>query len=157
MISVSPLARLALALVLSIEGTAFLRAEISPSSAAFFLDFEKDDPNVRLVQGTRRVQGPYGGALEFTTAFQYAGVDFAHKLDGIQAMSVGGWFFPRRSGEQSFFSRGVIEAGPQGERFFRANPEWVNFVLGTDQHGFFLGTINGNGWMPFPHVTLNEV
>jgi len=157
MISVSPLARLALALVLSIEGTAFLRAEISPSSAAFFLDFEKDDPNVRLVQGTRRVQGPYGGALEFTTAFQYAGVDFAHKLDGIQAMSVGGWFFPRRSGEQSFFSRGAIEAGPQGERFFRPTAEWVNFVLGTDQHGFFLGTINGNGRMPFPHVTLNEV
>jgi len=31
------------------------------------------------------------------------------------------------------------------------------FVLGTDQHGFFLGTANGNGTMPFPHVTLNEV
>jgi dienelactone hydrolase len=33
----------------------------------------------------------------------------------------------------------------------------VNFVLGTDPHGFLLGTINGNGTMPFPYVTLNEV
>jgi dienelactone hydrolase len=63
----------------------------------------------------------------------------------------------RRSGEQSFFFRGVPEIGPQGERFFGRQEKWVNFVLGTDQRGFFLGTINGNGIMPFPHVTLEEL
>jgi dienelactone hydrolase len=51
----------------------------------------------------------------------------------------------------------VPEIAPQGERVFRPNDQWVNFVLGTDQHGFLLATANGNGSMPFPHVTLNEV
>ena len=44
-----------------------------------------------------------------------------------------------------------------GERLFRPDPRRVNFVLGTDQHGFLLGTVHGNGSMPFPHVTLHEV
>jgi hypothetical protein len=40
---------------------------------------------------------------------------------------------------------------------FRPRESWVNFVLGTDQHGFLLGTVHGNGSMPFPHVTVDEV
>src|SRR5207248_3364800 len=82
---------------------------------------------------------------------------FSRRLDGIRAMTVGGWFFPRRSGEQYFFFRGLPEVPPRGERMFRPADTWVNFVLGTDQHGFLSGTINGNGTMPFVHVTLNEV
>ncbi len=103
------------------------------------------------------------GHLEFTTASQYAEVgkdamrEIARRLDGIKAMSVGGWFYPRRSGEQVFFSRGLPETGPLGERLFRPREDWVSFCLGTDQHGFLLCTIHGNGRMPFPYVTLNEL
>jgi hypothetical protein len=134
-----------------------VRADIEPVRPPLFLDFEKDEPNVKLFHGVRRVQGRFGGALEFTTALQYAEVESSRALDGIQSMTVGGWFFPRRSGEQYFFFRGMPEIGPLGERFFRPATNWVNFVLGTDQRGFLLGTINGNGSMPFAHVTVNEV
>jgi hypothetical protein len=72
-------------------------------------------------------------------------------------VTIGGWFFPRRRGEQYFFFRGMPEIGPQGERYFRPADNWVNFILGTDQHGFLLGTIHGNGSMPFVHVTVNAV
>lgn len=133
------------------------RSEVGPAGAAMFFDFEAEEPGVHLVNGAKRVQGRFGGGLEFTTALQYAEAEFSGRLDGIQAMSVGGWFFPRRNGEQSFFFRGLPEVGPLGERFFPAAKNWVNFVLGTDDRGFFLGTINGNGGMPFPHVTVNEV
>ena len=34
---------------------------------------------------------------------------------------------------------------------------WVNFFLGTDQHGFLMGCVNGNSRMPFPLVTLSHV
>ena len=44
-----------------------------------------------------------------------------------------------------------------GRRFFRPEKDWVNFVLGTDNRGFFLATANGNSFMPFPHVTVNEL
>ena len=132
------------------------RAEIKPSDAALFLDFESHPEDVRLFHGAKQIQGKHG-ALEFTTAMQYAEVSASLPLHGIKAMTVGGWFFPRRSGEQYFFFRGMPEIGPQGERRFQPNERWVNFVLGTDQHGFLLGTINGNGIMPFPHVTVNEI
>jgi len=72
-------------------------------------------------------------------------------------MTVGGWFFPFRSGEQNFLFRGVPEIGSGGERFFRPSERFVNFILGTDQHGFLMGTINGNGIIPFAHVTVDEV
>lgn len=134
-----------------------LQAEITPAEATLFLDFKTNKPGLKLFQGARLVEGKFGHALEFTTALQYAELEFSRRLDGLQAMSIGGWFFPRRSGEQSFFFRGLPEIAPQGERMFRPEAQWVNFVLGTDQHGFFLGTINGNGGMPFPHVTVNEV
>jgi dienelactone hydrolase len=134
-----------------------VRADVEPAGAALFLDFEKDGTKVMFFHGVRHIQGRFGGALEFTTALQYADVEFSCRLDGAPAMTIGGWFFPRRSGEQYFLFRGVPEVGPQGERFFRPADNWVNFVLGTDQHGFLLGTIHGNGSMPFPYVTVNEV
>ncbi len=144
-------------LVLLVLAEAPVRARIGPEGAALWLDFEKEEAAVTLPNGVRRIEGRFGGALEFTNVLQSAEVEFSRKLDGIEAMTVGGWFFPRRSGEQYFFCRGVPETGPQGERFFRPADDWVNFVLGTDQHGFLLGTINGNGSMPFAHVTVNEV
>jgi pimeloyl-ACP methyl ester carboxylesterase len=108
-----------------------------------------------------------GQPLEFIHALQWAELDpvemrhLARSLDGIRAMTVGGWFLPRRSGEQLFFFRGLPEIAPQGERLFRPRTDGpgrcVIFCLGTDQHGFLMGTINGNGRMPFPYVTLNEL
>jgi hypothetical protein len=83
--------------------------------------------------------------------------EFSRKLDGIDAMTVGAWVRPVKSGEQIFFGRGVPERGPNGERMFRPNEGWVNFIIGTDHRGFLMGTIHGNGSMPFPFVTLNEV
>lgn len=121
------------------------------------LDFAAGSDGVRLFHGAAHVAESASGALEFTTALQYAEVDFAGRLDGAEAATIGGWFFPRRSGEQSFLFRGLPEIGPHGERFFRPRNRWVNFVLGTDQHGFLLGTIHGNGRMPFPYVTIDEV
>src|SRR2546423_9018368 len=133
-----------------------LPAQIGPSDSAVFLDFERDEPGLRLEHGARRIRGHYGAALEFSTALQCATIHLSHRLDGIKAMSIGGWFYPRRTGEQAFFCRGLPEVAPGGERLFPRNEQWVSFLLGTDQHGFFCGTINGNGWMPFPHVNLNE-
>src|SRR5688572_2862398 len=118
-----------------------------------FLDFEQDDPRIKLLHGAKRVDGK----LEFTSALQFAEVNFFRALDGAKAASIGGWFFPRRSGEQYFMFRGAPEIAPLGERFFRPTNSWVNFVLGTDQRGFLMGTINGNGTMPFVHVTVNQV
>ncbi len=134
-----------------------LQADVEPAGAVLFLDFNEDQSPAKLLNGAHRIDRKFGHALEFTTALQYAEVDFSQRLDGVKAMSVGGWFFPRRTGEQSFFFRGLPEIAPQGERLFRPNDQWVNFVLGTDQHGFLLGAIHGNGSMPFPHVTVNEV
>ena len=122
-------------------------------ACVLFLEFEVDHPGLKLLNGARRVDG----TLEFNTATQYAELEFSRQLDGAKAASIGGWFFPRRNGEQYFMFRGVPEIGPLGDRFFRPTNTWVNFVLGTDQRGFLMGTINGNGSMPFVHVTVNEV
>jgi dienelactone hydrolase len=131
----------------------FLLTPAAVAEPALHLDFARDMPDVKLVGGAKRLEA----ALEFTNPLQYAEVPFARKLDGIDSITVGVWVYPKRAGEQCFFFRGVPESGPNGERMFRPNDKWVNFVLGTDQHGFFLATANGNGTMPFPHVTLNEV
>lgn len=95
--------------------------------------------------------------LEFTTAAQHREVDLAGRLDGVGAATIGAWVFPKRTGEQVFFSRGLPECGPNGERMFLPREGWVSFMLGTDPHGFLMGTIHGNGSMPFPFVTLNDV
>jgi dienelactone hydrolase len=122
------------------------------------LEFEgADDEGVRIVGDANRVTGRFGGAIEFTNHLQRVELPLAREFDSIKAITVGGWFFPRRSGEQYFFFRGLPRTAPQGERMFRPQERWVNFVLGTDRRGFLLGTIHGNGTMPFPHVTIDEV
>ena len=63
----------------------------------------------------------------------------------------------QRRGEQVLLGRGMPETGPGGERMFQPAKDWVNFFLGTDQHGFLMGCINGNSRMPFPLVTLSDV
>lgn len=50
------------------------------------LNFEKDDPRLKLFHGVRRVDG----TLEFNTGLQYAELEFSHQLDGVKAASVGG-------------------------------------------------------------------
>lgn len=118
------------------------------------LEFGDDLPaGVRLVHGARRAEG----ALEFTHPLQYAEIDLPRRLDGLSALTVGGWFFPRGRGEQYFFFRGLPEYSGLGERWLRPAPEWVGFVLGTDARGFLMGAVHGNGSMPFPYVTLDEV
>ena len=142
------------------------RGGLSPAGAAVYVDFRQGAAD--LAHGGRplRLRGlrwHAGQPLEFTHALQWAEVDeegmsaVARKLDGIEAMTAGGWFFGRRTGEQTFFSRGLPETAPQGERMFRPSEHFVTFCLGTDQRGFFLATVHGNGRMPFPHVTLNEL
>jgi hypothetical protein len=120
-------------------------------------DFATGTQGVRLMNGAKRVTGDFGGAIEFSTALQFAEFDFAKKLDGIESASIGGWFFPRRSGEGAFLFRGLPEIAKRGERRFPPAEQWVNFFLGSDQHGFFMGCLNGNSQMPFPLVTLDEL
>jgi dienelactone hydrolase len=78
-------------------------------------------------------------------------------LDGIEALSVGAWVRPLRRGEQHFLARGEVEIAPAGDRLFKPREDLVTFLLGTDERGFFMGAVHGNGRMPFPFVTLNEV
>ena len=130
----------------------------APPDAAVFVDFDEDEtPPAALFHGAKRVTGRFGTAVEFTDALQYAEVDFSRRLNGAKAATVGGWFMPKRAGEPSLLFRGVPRVGPNGERMFLPQQDWVNFLIGTDQHGLFLGAVHGNGRMPFPLVTLNDV
>lgn len=131
-------------------------AQVTPSGAALFLDGRHTN-SLRLFHGAKWIAHSNGARLEFTAPLQYAEMSLDESLDRVDALTVGGWFFPRRSGEQYFIFRGTPETGSLGERFFRRSGRFVDFVLGTDQHGFLLGTINGNGIMPFPQVTVNDV
>ncbi|GEM_PF-1197708 len=133
------------------------RADIGPEGAALFLKFDSADPALQLSPGIKRVDGKFGHALEFTDALQHAEVSFSRRLNGISAMTVGGWFFPRRTAEQYFVFRGVPQISERGDRMFPPARGWVDFLLGTDHRGFFMGTIHGNSFMPFPHVTVNEL
>jgi Abhydrolase family/Concanavalin A-like lectin/glucanases superfamily len=129
-------------------------AEIVSGDAVQWLDFERGDAGMRLENGAR--WNEKSRALEFMDAAQFAEQKFSQKLDGLAACSIGGWFFPRRAGEQAWLCRGVPEVGENGERFFRRAEDWVKVLLGTDQRGFLLGCVNGNSRMPFPLVTLDE-
>src|SRR3954466_7866969 len=132
-------------------GTAF--GQLSRTGAIFFADFRTSSEGVHLLNGARWETN--ANALLFDTSLQYAELSENASFDGLKSLTVGGWFFPRRSGEQVFLFRGLPEIGPLGERFFRRSDQFVSFLLGTDQHGFFMGTINGNGMMPFAHVTVD--
>lgn len=138
---------------------------VTPRGALLYVDFARDPKGRCRLVGARwgdlehdPLQAAHGPALEFSGPYQYAEVDLpTGALDGAAAVTVGGWFYTRRSGEQYFLSRGVPQVDPLGNRIFRPRNDWVNFVLGTDEHGFFLGTIHGNGSLPFAYVTVNEV
>jgi dienelactone hydrolase len=130
--------------------------QVTPAMSSLFIDGRQTN-GVRLVHAPQWQGHSNGARLEFTTPIQLAECALPSTLDGAGELTVGGWFFPRRSGEQYFIFRGVPEIGANGERFFRRNDRFVTFVLGTDQRGFLLGTINGNGNMPFPLVTVSEV
>jgi dienelactone hydrolase len=103
------------------------------------------------------------GFLSFNQSTQAAYLDapgtreLSRRLGGVESLSIGGWFQCRRSFEQLLLRRGQVDVGDLGERLFPPDDTFINFCLGLDQHGFLLGTINGNGRMPFPHVTVNRV
>src|SRR5262245_1471179 len=84
---------------------------LGPDGAALFLDFAgrtETPAGLRL----HRLKPPAEG-LEFTEPLQYAELDddamarFARAIDGAPALTIGGWFLPRRAGEGCFLSRGV--------------------------------------------------
>src|SRR5262245_36265978 len=130
-------------------------AQISGTNSALFLDFLEPQP-VRLT-GARHERSGTNGWLAFHSPTQFANTNWSGRLKGAKACSIGGWFFIQRRGEQVFFARGLPETAPGGERVFRPAGDWVNFFLGTDQHGFLMGCLNGNSRMPFPLVTLSDV
>ena len=145
-------------------------AAIAPQDAVVYFDFEKGLEDLARPARSLRLHGArygdlahdpmqlrHGRALEFTTPLQFAEIELNRALHEARSATVGGWFYTRRKGEQAFFFRGLPEIAPLGQRMFRRHDQWVNFVMGTDDHGFFMGTINGNGEMPFPHVTVNEL
>lgn len=122
--------------------------------SALQYDFAQEKATLHLCNGVRQ----HDGALEFTNSLQYADLNYPPKLlEGAQAATIGGWFFPRRSGEQAFLFRGLPEIAPLGERRFPPAKGWLNLFLGMDHHGFLMGCLNGNGEMPFPLVTLDEL
>ena len=130
--------------------------------------YEKAQVGVELIGGPQeasegRLEWVFAPPREFTNAFDYLEVgpegmrEVAGKLKGIEAMSVGVWVYCRRTGEQALFCRQVPVVAADSERVFTPSDAFVVFLLGTDQHGFLMGNIRGNGRMPFPRVTLNEV
>jgi len=139
---------------------------MNPADTALYYDFRTGPRNLAGMGRPlrlHRLAWQMGQPLAFTDPIQLAEADpeemehLAGMLDGIRAMSIGGWFFCRRVGEQVFFSRALPELGPNGERMFRPNDRSVTFMVGSDQHGFMMGTVHGNGRMPFAHVTLQEL
>src|SRR5205085_8003785 len=115
------------AILFSLIGSHLASAAIDSNGATFFHQF-----------ATNAARG-----MSFVRPDEALTIPFSNRLDGIQSASVGGWFYLRRSGEQALFSRGLPECGPNGERMFPHQDKWVNFLIGTDQRGFFLGAING--------------
>jgi len=161
--------RIAVIFVFGALAAGLAQAEIAPSAAVVYFDFGKGTGDLAKPGRGLRLNGAKWGqtgdpmqkqlgvTLQFSNPAQFAEMEFSRSLDGIEAMTVGGWFYCKRVGEQYLFSRGLPEIEVGGERRFRRKEDWVNFVLGTDQRGFFLGTINGNGGSVDPRVTVNEL
>jgi hypothetical protein len=101
------------ALLICLCGPLAVAQETSPPEAVWRSDFANPHDGVKLMHGVQRVSGSFGAALEFTSALQYAEVDFSRKLDGIQAATIGGWFFIRRRGEGCFLFRGTPQIAPR--------------------------------------------
>ncbi len=150
--------RVLLTIVIAAFSAVVFGGELLQREAILFLDF-KAELGGGVVRGgkVRHVRGSFGGAAQFRRADDHLEARLDRKLDGLEAITVGGWFFTRRTGEQVLFSRGMPEIDENGMRRFPPQERWVNFVLGTEQRGFLMGTINGNGAMPFPYVTVDDV
>jgi len=99
-------------------------ADTLPRGSILHLDFSRGAEGMRLMHGAKHVTGSFGGAIEFTAPLQYAETDFARKLDGAQAATIGGWFYVRRAGEGTFLLRGQPQVAPLGERTFRPAEGW---------------------------------
>jgi dienelactone hydrolase len=148
-------------------GAVELRLPVGPEMCLVYFDFARGNRNLGTCGGEVVLWGnPKRGAdgwLEFSSDRQYGELDgggmreLSRRLAEVRAVTVGGWFWVRRNVEQSLVSRGGVQIGPLGERFFRSADTMVNFCLGTDRRGFLAGTINGNGSLPFVHITVNDV
>src|SRR5687768_8499903 len=127
---------------------------LDPKGAVLYFDFSANVENLAKPESGLRMRGARQTdlkhdvmqpsslkALEFRTAFDVAETDLVRSLEGAQSATIGGWFYTRRKGEQILLARGIPEISPHGDRFFRPEKDWVNFVLGTDQRGFLFGTI----------------
>jgi dienelactone hydrolase len=110
-----------------------------------------------LHDGARIASQGDARCIELTSANQYATVPIARQLNGVKSATVTVWVYPRRSGEQDFVARGEVTIDEMGNRILRPEKTYVNFLLGTDRHGFLCGALHGNGRMPFAFVTLNEL
>ena len=121
------------------------------------ITFDPPPRGLTLHEGLKIIRHDRATCLEFVTPSQYATLPLGHALNGVDSAAISAWVYPRRAGEQYFFARGEPTTGTLGERFFPPQKTYVNFLLGADSHGFLLGALNGNGKMPFPYVTLNEL
>ena len=81
-----------------------LASVVAMPGPVWALDLDRAEPDFSLHHGARVVTSPAGKVLEFTSALQFAEVPFRQKLDGVEAVTVGGWFYPRRYGEQCWRS-----------------------------------------------------
>ena len=157
---------LCILLLILICGTT-AQAQVTSEDAVVFVNFRTGTANRGTAGGELVLEGGVAlnseRRLEFTTDQHAAVLDrsgmvqVSKLLREADALSLGGWFLCRRSGEQVLIGRDAIVIGPLGERFLRASDRFINFCLGTDQRGYLMGTINGNGNMPFVHVTINDV
>ena len=99
--------------VVAVVSCASAGAQVTAPASALFLDGLATN-DLRLFNGAKWTAHSNGARLEFNTAIQYGEVPLSQLLDGVQEMTIGGWFFPRRSGEQYFLFRGTPETGAQG-------------------------------------------
>src|SRR5262245_31727853 len=79
------------------------------TNAVLFLDFAHLQPALQLADGARNERTTSNGWLSFNSPAQFAELNFSRQLDGINACSIGGWFFVQRRGEQVLFGRGAPE------------------------------------------------
>src|SRR3712207_3243293 len=95
-------ALLLLAAVLPGSRVVLAQQSAGPPGARLLLRFDGNAPSPGAWQlhGAKRVEGTFGGAVEFTNSVQHAELtDWSGKLDGVEAASVGVWVLPRRMGE----------------------------------------------------------
>jgi hypothetical protein len=115
------LCRWQLAVVVVTLAVTAARGGIGPEGAALHLDFEKEEANVTLAHGAHRVQGRFGGALEFTTALQYAQVEFPRVLDHTLPLPVTFYEFTALIAPRPFLcGQAVGERRPMEEENYAA-------------------------------------